>query len=358
MTRTLVVTSTFPQWEGDPRGGFIRRFWEARAHRGEEVVVVAPRTRWCRGELLGPLRVARYAYAPSVCSTLSGHFGILENVRARPYRALLLPSFLAGMYRALQRRLECEHWDRVVAHMVVPCGLIACAAASKRGVAVEVYGHGTDVDLLIAAPVPLRRRMESTLMTASAIYVPSQEKRGRLRAALPDLGVRCEVAAMLETVVTEPVQRRPVPGRILFLGRLIRQKGVDDLIRAVAKLNGAAHLHIAGDGPERARLARLAATMGVDAVFHGYVEGDQKSQALASASVVCVPSREIQGLSEGAPLVVHEASTLGIPVVATRVGGIPEIVSNAPDRVTLVPPGDPGALRSALQQHLRPTPPG
>ena len=352
MGRTLVVTSTFPQWEGDPRGAFIRRFWEARASASEQVEILAPRTRWCHGELQGPLRVRRFCYAPRPCSTVSGEFGILENLRARPYRAGLLPPFLVAMFAALRRSLAEGGWDRVVAHMLVPCGIIAGLAIEGSKLRFEIYGHGTDVDLLIGAPRQLRRlALRAALHRAQVIHLPSEEKRGRVRLALPALAQRCRVATMVETVVNEPIERQPVPGRILFLGRLIRQKGVDDLIRAVVGLEGQAQLHIAGDGPERKRLVNLAARTQVDAVFHGFVEGSQKREALASASVLCVPSREVRGLSEGAPLVVREASTLGIPVVATRVGGIPELAGDNA-LVTLIPPGDRLALRAALQACL------
>ena len=345
------MTSTFPQWQGDPRGGFIQRLWEARAAAGESVEVLAPRTRWCTGEIGGPLTVTRFAYAPASCSTLSGQFGILENIRARPYRAALLPPFLASMHRAIRARLAAANFDRLVAHMIVPCG-IAGALATTTGLRLEIFGHGTDVDVLIGAPRPVRRWAVRRLQRASAIFLPSQEKLGRFVAALPELRPACSVATMVETVVDERVQRCPVPGRILFLGRLIRQKGVDDLIRAVAQMDGAAHLHIAGDGPERGRLAALAERTGARVVFHGFVEGSRKRAALASASVVCVPSREVAGLSEGTPLVVREAGLHRIPVVATRVGGIPELVGTDDD-VTLVPPGDPGALRRALARHVQ-----
>ncbi len=353
VSRTLVVTSTFPQWEGDPRGGFIRRFWEAKADGGpNHVEVVAPQTRWCEGSLSGPLNVRRYVYAPKRWSTVSGHFGILENLRAGPHRGLLLPPFLLGMYNAIRRSLVRDDWDRVVAHMAVPCGLIAALATRRWSGELDIYGHGTDVDVLLGAPAWMRSEFERLLAAAATIYVPSQEKADKLTRTLPSLASRCRVATMTETVVTEAVVRRPVQGRILFLGRLIRQKGVDDLIRAVADLDGPAHLHIAGDGPERPRLARLAAELGVPTVFHGYVEGLQKRDALAAASVVCVPSREVRGLSEGAPLVVREASSLGIPIVATRIGGIPELVDSRDEWVSLVPAGDLAALSAALSQQL------
>ena len=81
--------------------------------------------------------------------------------------------------------------------------------------------------------------------------------------------------------------------------------------------------------------------------FHGFVHADAKHRLLSNADVVCVPSREVAGLSEGAPLVVREAFAYGVPVVATRVGGIPEL-EHAQGHMELVPPRDTVALTRAL----------
>jgi glycosyltransferase involved in cell wall biosynthesis len=351
MTRTLVVTSTFPQWDSDPRGAFLRRFWEARARQDERVEVLAPRTAWCRGRLDTPLHVMRFAYAPAVCSTLSGEHGILENVRARPWRIVLVPAFFAGMAAAVARRLAAGRCDRVVAHMMIPSGIVVAALCRRAGVPFEIYGHGTDVDVLVAAPGVVRRLVARRFAAAAAIHVPSRDKLRRLCTALPALADRCRVATMAETVLAVPGERRPVAGRIVFLGRLIRQKGVAELVDAVARLGPAASLVVAGDGPERARLMAQAARAGIDAIFLGFVEGPAKHALLASAAVVCVPSREVGCLSEGTPLVVLEARAQRVPVVATRVGGIPELAAGD-EGVRLVAPGDPRALAVALRQQL------
>lgn len=358
MTRTLVVTSTFPQWDGDPRGAFLRRFWEARARQGEEVEVLAPQTAWCRGELHTPLAVRRFAYAPAACSTVSGAHGILENLRARPWRLALVPAFFAGMAVAIARRLAAARYDRVVAHMMVPSGVVVAMLCRRAQVPFEIYGHGTDVDVLVAAPSVVRRRLEPRLAAAAAIHVPSHDKLQRLCRALPALGGRCHVATMAQTVPAALLERRPVPGRVLFLGRLIRQKGVAELVDAVARLGAGVSLVVAGDGPERARLMARAARAGIDARFVGFVEGAHKHELLAAAAVVCVPSREVGCLSEGAPLVVLEARAQGVPVVATRVGGIPELAGDD-DGITLVAPDEPRALCEALRQRLwvEPAPP-
>lgn len=350
--RTVVVTSTFPQWDSDPRGAFLRRFWEARARQGERVEVLAPRTAWCRGSLDTPLSVRRFAYAPAVCSTLSGEHGILENLRARPWRIALVPAFFAGMAAALARSLAAGPCDRVVAHMMIPSGAVVATLCRRAGVPFEIYGHGTDVDVLVAAPGVLRRMLERRFAAAAAIHVPSLDKRRRLVRALPALAGRCHVATMAQTVPVVPRPRHPVPGSVLFLGRLIRQKGVAELVDAVARLGPGASLVVAGDGPERARLQAQAARAGIDARFVGFVEGEPKQALLAEAAVVCVPSREVGCLSEGAPLVVLEARAQRVPVVATRVGGIPELAVGD-DGITLVEPGDAAALVDALRQRLR-----
>jgi len=351
--RILVVTTTFPQWEGDPRGAFLLRHWERPALAGAEVVVLAPRTAGSHGEVSPALTVERVAYAPRSWSTLTGGYGILENVRARPHRAALVPALWAGLSRAVERRLAGASWDRVAGHMLLPAGVCVAAACRRRGVPFELFGHGTDVDLLLRLPGPLLRALTADFGAAAAIHLPSADKRERLRAALPHLAPRLRVSTMADTVRPAARPRRPVPGDVLFLGRLIRQKGVDDLIAAMAGL-GRGRLQIAGEGPERARLHRLARRLGVDARFHGFVAGDAKERLLGSASVLCVPSREVAGLSEGAPLVIREAAVRGLPVVATRVGGIPELCAQSEAPVVLVPPGDRGALARALGRQLAP----
>lgn len=358
--RVLVVTSTFPQWAGDPRGRFILRHWEGRAAAGDVVRFVVPRTAWVRGELGSRCEVSRFAYAPSGLSSLTGHFGILENIRDRPWRALLVLPFVAALQRALAREIRAFRPDRIAAHMLVPGGLVAAAAAREAGLPCEVYGHGTDVDLLLRLPGPLRRAAFATLATAESVALPSAEKLGRVAAALGGAGPRLRVETMVGSVgtgligqVATDMADRAGQG-VLFLGRLIRQKGVDDLLTAASLMPARPRLRIAGDGPERRRLQGMAADLGLDARFYGFVEGDAKEALYREASLLCVPSREVGGLSEGAPLVIAEAKRYGLPVVATAVGGIPEMMRALYPETALVRPGAPGALAQALTRALSP----
>jgi glycosyltransferase involved in cell wall biosynthesis len=348
--RVLVLTTTFPQYEGDPRGEFLLRHWEERARAGDEVRILAPRTRWCRGTIASPCDIVRVAYAPRALSSLTGRHGILENIRGRPWQAALVPALWHGLQRAVAREIDQWRPDVVVAHMLLPAGWIVARVAAARSVPFELYGHGTDVDLLLRLPAFLRDRFTTWARHARTIYMPSAEKRERFARRIEVDGPRLRVETMIH-VVRPPSPVRPRAGSdVLFMGRLIAQKGVDDLLAATALLEPRPTVHIAGDGPERHRLQRQARSLGFGAHFHGFVGGARKDALFRRASLLCVPSREAGGLSEGAPLVIREAFAYGVPVVATRVGGIPEICQGG--SATLVSPHCPLELGAAIADVL------
>jgi glycosyltransferase involved in cell wall biosynthesis len=139
----------------------------------------------------------------------------------------------------------------------------------------------------------------------------------------------------------------PAGGRPLVLaaGRLAAQKDLGTLLIAASQwsdLDPPPLLTIAGDGPLAGELRAQARSLGVDAVFLG--RRDDVPDLLAAATVFVLPSRW-----EGQPLVLQEALRAGAAIVATRVGGIPDLVGDA---AVLVPPGDPSALAAAVRAVL------
>lgn len=137
------------------------------------------------------------------------------------------------------------------------------------------------------------------------------------------------------------------PLRILNVGRLTGVKGHPVLLEAVARLRRAGRdvrVTIVGDGPERQELERLARELGVaDAVeLPGAVGQDRIRDFFAHADVFCVPS-----FAEGVPVVLMEAMAMELPVVATRVMGVPELVTEG-EHGLLVPPARADLLAEAL----------
>ena len=176
---------------------------------------------------------------------------------------------------------------------------------------------------------------------------PSEFLAGKMRAA----GVKPEKLRVLNHFVdlsaVEPKQRPGGP--VVYAGRLAPEKGVDVLVEAVGRLGGAARLEVAGDGPERQRLEALAAARAPRRVrFWGRLSKERLLELLSDATVCVIPSRWY----ENQPMAVLEAFACGVPVIASGLGGLPELIEPGTDG-EIIPPDDPAALAAALDGLLR-----
>jgi glycosyltransferase involved in cell wall biosynthesis len=129
------------------------------------------------------------------------------------------------------------------------------------------------------------------------------------------------------------------------VGRLVPEKGIDVFLRAAALVRAVvphARFVVVGDGPQRADLERRAAALGIgsDVTFTGFRADAWR--IIAGLGLLVVPSR-----SDGSPLVVSEAMAAGVPVVASRVGGLPDLVEDGGSGL-LVRPGEVEELARAI----------
>jgi glycosyltransferase involved in cell wall biosynthesis len=151
-----------------------------------------------------------------------------------------------------------------------------------------------------------------------------------------------------ETPPPWPLPGAPAPDRpvVLAAGRLAAQKGFGTLLEAAARwhdMEPEPLVVIAGEGPLEAELKARAAGLRVDARFPGH--RDDMPALLAAAAVFVLPSTW-----EGQPLILQEALRAGVPIVATRVGGTPELTGE--DAALLVPAGDASRLAGAVRSVL------
>lgn len=138
-------------------------------------------------------------------------------------------------------------------------------------------------------------------------------------------------------------------GSLLFAGRLSAEKGVDVLIEAISMTGTGACLDIAGDGPERARLEALTSRHAMDSriTFHGRLPKPELTRLINRSTASVVPSR----WHENQPMSVLESFAAGVPVIATSLGGLPEMVRDGIDG-WVIPPEDPVALARAIDSAL------
>jgi glycosyltransferase involved in cell wall biosynthesis len=181
----------------------------------------------------------------------------------------------------------------------------------------------------------------------AAILVAQGVPPGRIRV-IPS-GVRPALFGAPDG--SEPsADRDPLAGlarpRVVFLGRLHAQKDVDVLLRAAALLRLPAQVVVAGDGPERHRLEALhrELRLGTRVIFLGFVPHDLVPALLWGAEVLVMPSRY-----EELGTALLEAMHCGLPIVATRTGGIPDVVGHEVTGL-LVSPGDVAGLAAAIDR--------
>ena len=144
-----------------------------------------------------------------------------------------------------------------------------------------------------------------------------------------------------------PQPESPGAPVVTFVGTLKPWHGVDVLLRARAQAHTAWKLRIIGDGPMRAELDDLARSLGIDVDFRGAVAPDAIPQHMAGTAIGVAPYPAMDTDSDQyfSPLKVYEYMAAGLPVVASRVGQLPEIMGES---AYLVPPSDPEALAEAL----------
>ncbi|MFT3927878.1 MAG: glycosyltransferase family 4 protein [Myxococcales bacterium] len=358
--RVGLLTTSFPRFEGDIAGNFVLGFARALSEQGHQVRVLAPEP--ARVDAGRPdfspvtLRWVPYLRPRSLERTFYGA-GVLDNLRRDPRAFLGLGPFTLGLGVAAAR--EVHGWDALVSHWALPCALVAGALRGGRPHLAVL--HSADVALL--ERLPLRRELARRIARgASALLFSSRNLRSRFGALLEPVersehSGRMHVCAMGIEPAAEPPStaarqelRRALGLQrftVLSLSRLVPIKGLEHAIEAVRALPGA-ELVIAGDGPERAALERKARALSAPVRFVGHVLGPQKEVWLAAADAFVLPSIELaSGRTEGMPTSLLEAMQAGLPVIASKSGGTPDLIEPGINGF-LVPPGQSAELARVL----------
>jgi glycosyltransferase involved in cell wall biosynthesis len=356
--RVVVVTKIFPS-SLEPLSAPFNRHQVGELARWCEVEVLAaiPHVPFARA-LSVPARAARLARLPARERVHGVDVTYVRQLYVpRVGLPVAVPLYLASLHPHCDRLRAA---DVILATWAYPDGCASVLAARSLGKPCVVKVHGTDVNVVLGSGAA-RRIAAHVLPLADALVAVSRP----LADQLVELGVAPDrvhhVTNGVDSSLFFPRDRAEeragldVPGDarvVLFVGRVEPQKGIGELLDAFERLRARvprAMLVLVGDCARRSDVLARAARWGSSVRVLGPQPPESVASWMGACDVLALPS-----WAEGTPNVVLESLACGRPVVATRVGGIPDILHD--DRAgLLVPPRDPRALADALASALHAT---
>lgn len=354
----LVLASTFPKSRADSTPAFVLDL-SKHLQSWFQVTVLAPAVRCApdRDEIEG-VQVRRFHYVwPRFLERLADG-AILENVRRSRWLYLLAPLLFLFELIAAYKWARKTRPAVIHAHWFIPQGIVAVLVGRLLGIPVVVTAHGGDITGLRGWPWSVVRKVVAA--RSRAITVVSSDLQRRLGGVASAGGRPPLVMPMgvdTKRFRADPRSRLPAEKTVLFVGRLAEKKGLEYLIKAfpeVLSRHRDACLQVVGDGPLRDDLERLASHLGLgDQVqFVGRQPSSDVPGWYSRCRVFLLPSVVARsGDMEGLPVVLLEAMAAGRPVVATSVGGIPEVVIHRRTGL-LVEPESHTALARAINELL------
>jgi glycosyltransferase involved in cell wall biosynthesis len=339
MRKLAVVVDTFPRWSER----FIARELTELLRRGVDLTV------FCFKELEG-----------NAAGDEDWH-GLIERRVLLPRG--LIPSFLTQRWvvdvahirraAALADHVREDGFGHIHAHFASLPSTVAMLASEETGVPFSFSAHARD---LFASPELLREKMDqcACVFTCHARGQDYLQRNfgGGDRVRLMRHGLPLERFPFLERTRDQ----RGAPLRILAAGRFVQKKGFDDALAALAHPALAQRdcvLHILGDGTGEYNLRERAASLGIEArVCFDYPRfGRELRQRFDAAGLFIAPYKQApDGDVDGVPNVIIEAFAVGLPVIGTDAGSLPEVLTA--ETGTVVPQNDPAALAEAIAAFL------
>lgn len=357
--RVLVLTSTFPRWQGDNEPPFV---FELCKRLGDQfdVLVLAPHADGAkRFERMGSVEIMRFRYFLPRWEKLAYQGGIQANLKRNRWCHLLLPLYFLSQLTALWRILRYQRIDLIHAHWLIPQGLtVAIAGVFTKNMPPTICtSHGGDLLGLNGLLLNSIKRWVIRCSAVLTVVSHTMEERALSLGANPEKLQTVSMGVETSSLFTPDAATRRVDNEVLFVGRLVEKKGCTYLLGAmpeILKRHPDTHLRIVGSGPEEEVLKRQADRLGIAyaVTFHGAVNNAEIPNLYRRATVFVAPSIvTAQGDQEGLGLVLVEALACGCPAVASDLPAIRDVIIHQ-DTGWLVPQRNPEAIADAVAKLL------
>jgi len=349
--KVISIVTSFPRNEKDVLVPWIIRLIKELRSKDIESEVFTSSYCGISDEIRDGIKVIRFRYFFKKWEKLSHDMSVPEKLKSNKLYFLILPFFILFGTISATTYARKNDFDIIHVHFPFPLALfgIAMKIVSKKPMIVTC--HGSEVNMAKRNSV-FRAIFKWMMKYADSITVNSLFMKKELVKIIGNREI--EIIPMGSGATEneggkEDRAKYDDKIRILFVGRLIKLKGVVHLIEALKMLDLEKHrLDIVGDGPERERLEEMAADSSSQIKFHGYLKGEKLEAMYNMADIFVLPSIvDDHGYTEGLGTVIIEAIICGIPVIGSNVGGIPDIIIDKKTGL-LVSQKDPKSIADAI----------
>ncbi len=333
--------TAYPRNEHDVVSPWIVKLLTNFLKKGHDVSVFTSSYKGLETQVMNGVLVYRFRYAPKGIEDLTHDMAVPERLKQGiKYKLLVLPYILSGLINALI--FKPKH-DIIHVHWPVPHIVFGLPMKRRWKVPMLLYIHGGELNFLKKLPAPLKKTFIYMMNKADLITVNSSYTK---RVA-EDIGLEVPIEIVPfgnpHADATMYPFKKKNKKTILFVGRLIEVKGIDVLLRAfkiIKKMHPDVELRIVGDGPLKEEIVTLSDELGIPVTLTGYKTGEELKREYLNASVFVLPSkRDKIGQTETLGVVTIEALSYGLPVVASNLGGIPDVIKDKKTGL-LFNPGD------------------
>jgi len=350
-----VLGSTYPRSQDDYEVPWLRESVNRIAARGHRVTVLAPSYAGLPDHFIDGVQVKRFRYSPGPLEKLTHGEGAPNKLKKKPLLKLLTMTYVLSGTWSAWRLCQERKIDLLHVHWPFPHGVMALLPGSVGGVKVVSTCHSAE--LALAAQSEVSTKVLAVCLRRSDAVTANSRHTASLVHNIS--GVEALVIPYGATVqIPEKAgcdQEKDLP-LLLFSGRLIARKGVQYLLEAMPSIlaKRKVRLVVTGDGHCRAEWEALSRQLGIahQVKFLGFVSKEELSELFRSCTAYVHPAiYDERGDTEGLGVVLIEALCNAKPVVATRVGGITDVIQNERTGL-LVPEKNPKALADAVLRIL------
>jgi len=349
--KVLIIGSVYPRFEEDNEVPWLRKSVETLRHAHVDVEVLAPSYKGLKTHTIDGVPVHRFRYAPKNLEILTHDEGAPTKMAKHPSMQLLaIPYCVSGFFKCLWLA-KTKKVDVIHAHWPFPHALIALGACKLFRIPLVLNFHGAEL-LLIRKKKWIRPIMKFIIGQANAIFANSRFTASKISALRPATIEWSPYGSPLSSGKVPPPHVRKGRYKILFVGRHIERKGIEYLIQAANLLDSQKfEIRIVGKGNLTESLMDFAQKIHAENVtFTGPLSPDELRKEYLESNCFVLPAIvDSKGDTEGLGVVLIEAMQYGLPVVASDVGGIPDVVVNDETGI-LVPEKNPEALARAFQK--------